>query len=67
MKMKNTLSKSEIQVENLKMWLTEQIERYEARSLLFKDSPTIGNMYTLAIAVSKDALARLTEDEKKNF
>jgi hypothetical protein len=61
--MKNTLSKSEIKLENLKMWLQEQIERYENLAKRFKingsDAP-----YRVVQATYSEVLARLTEDEK---
>jgi hypothetical protein len=61
--MKNTLSKSEIKLENLKMWLTEQIERYMV--LVARNRGKSGEMvFTAAAAAYKSTLARLTEDEK---
>ena len=67
--MKNTLSKAEIQVENLKMWLTEQIQRYGAREIrnrsinaLFgeQDSKSKKDAF-------KEVLARLAEDENQKL
>jgi hypothetical protein len=62
-KMKNMLSKEAEKLENLKMWLQEQIERYGA--LIQRNAGTFSE---IAHKSRKDAyetvLARLTEDEK---
>jgi hypothetical protein len=61
--MKNTLSKSEIKLENMKMWLQEQIQRYGA--LAIQNGGTPGRLFLDGKKDAyKEVLARLTEDEK---
>jgi hypothetical protein len=62
--MKNTLSKSEIKLENMKMWLTEQIRRYGALAKRNLPYPDIENVYFSKKMAYIEVLARLTEDEK---
>jgi hypothetical protein len=61
--MKNMLSKSEIKLENMKMWLQEQIQRYKVLG-----TRTIDQFAKMQISRTKCAyetvLARLSEDEK---
>jgi hypothetical protein len=62
--MKNTLSKAEIQLENMKMWLAEQIERYKSLADRNRGFPVVESNYNIRIIAYSEVLARLTEDEK---
>jgi hypothetical protein len=60
--MKNTLSKSEIKLENMKMWLKEQIQRYGAMAARCQFPKETS--YFAKQEAYETVLARLTEDEK---
>jgi hypothetical protein len=62
--MKNTLSASEIKLENLKMWLAEQIERYKSLADRNRGFPVVESNYNIRVIAYSEVLARLTEDEK---
>jgi thioesterase domain-containing protein len=57
------LSPEAEKLSNLKMWLQEQIERYTAQAKRFNINGTAIPFESL-LAMLKEALARLTEDEK---